>query len=680
MLTLALIAIIFGLVFILIGLVPASYVASKISSEQSRKGPIILGLAIVIGFALSSLAATWSFGLVGADSYFLILFLLFLFSLSLIIWKPIRASQKYLREFNVKDLLLLGLPVYVAFILKPYWTDLTNLRIVAGQGPDIPQNLMTALSQHSVGSTWLEGRSNFLKLVSSKDLHEGLYHIYQLPSMQQQAGFDYLIYGTRWGLSIPFAQFLKINPENLIYGQGISVGLGLISLALVMYGFAQIMNLRPTIAALLTLISVSSAGFLYQAYNGGMAQAWGLAGLAALSLGFFLAVYYSATHQLDKNKEIGIASLMTLGWLGNAITYIDSSMILAGAFGLTCIFLFFVAEHQVAKRSFMLLFASGILAAILAAPYTFAALQTMTIRLRLAAGTGLIFAHWPLPSEILGLFNIWTQIDGKSRDGGVMLAGILLSAGILWVALKSITSKKRDEKTLSYLALSIIMICGFVALWAKNTSLGSNYSYVKVSTYLSPLFIMIIGHKLVSNKNLNVKAQRGKISLLSSYITPALYTLIVVSTAISANSEMINKAQYVVPAGQLKILGDPTAQEELEKYNYLTTYLPVSNILGVMGDVNWVGKAPNDQLLGPRLEREMRIICFNADKVCQPKTPQIQNSSLSKYGFLTYQSPIDTKTYASLKPLDRYYADMDAVGQPRFKVPERFIGGNPLLK
>jgi hypothetical protein len=77
---------------------------------------------------------------------------------------------------------------------------------------------------------------------------------------------------------------------------------------------------------------------------------------------------------------------------------------------------------------------------------------------------------------------------------------------------------------------------------------------------------------------------------------------------------------------------------------------------------------------------EMRIICFKGDTACAPKSTEILDSVLSKYGLRVFQSSISTMDYAALKPLDRYYAAMDAVGQARFEVPERFIGGNPLLK
>ena len=76
----------------------------------------------------------------------------------------------------------------------------------------------------------------------------------------------------------------------------------------------------------------------------------------------------------------------------------------------------------------------------------------------------------------------------------------------------------------------------------------------------------------------------------------------------------------------------------------------------------------------------MRVICFVNDVACVPKTPEIVGNVLNKYGFKVYQSPISTAEFAALKPLDRFYADMDAAGQARFDIPDRFVGGNPLLK
>jgi NADH:ubiquinone oxidoreductase subunit 6 (subunit J) len=262
-----------------------------------------------------------------------------------------------------------------------------------------------------------------------------------------------------------------------------------------------------------------------------------------------------------------------------------------------------------------------------------------------------------------------------------MLIGVLLSAGIVWAVLRGLRSKNTWDRSVSILGLSIIVVCAAVAFWAKNTSLGSNYSYVKVATYVGPLFILIIGERMSQN----LKVKRAKNSKNDTpywlrMVTPVFYVMIMVVSVVSANAGLIKQQEYSYPTEMTIILNDEAAQAELSNYNYLTTYRALSNVLGFMGDTHWVGKAPNDILLGTRMNNEMRIICFTGDTACAPKTPEITGNILNKYGMRVFQSPITTAQYATLKPLDRFYADMDAVGQPRFDIPERFIGGNPLLK
>ena len=75
----------------------------------------------------------------------------------------------------------------------------------------------------------------------------------------------------------------------------------------------------------------------------------------------------------------------------------------------------------------------------------------------------------------------------------------------------------------------------------------------------------------------------------------------------------------------------------------------------------------------------MRIICFASDVACKPNSLEIA-SALNKYGLRVFQSPITTAQFVDLPIIDRYNAATDAVGQERLQIPERFIGGNPLLK
>jgi NADH:ubiquinone oxidoreductase subunit 6 (subunit J) len=290
-------------------------------------------------------------------------------------------------------------------------------------------------------------------------------------------------------------------------------------------------------------------------------------------------------------------------------------------------------------------------------------MTTMSIRLKLASGTGFLFNYWPLPSEMLGVINMWTGTPGAPRDPVILLIGFLLSAGFIWVVLRGLRSKNAWDRSVSILGLSILIVCAAVALWAKNTSLSSNYSYVKVATYVGPIFLLIIAERM--SQNLNQKKAKNKKNDTPYWlrmVTPVFYVTLMVASVLSANSGLIKKQEYGFPAAMTAILKDKAAQAELSNYNYLTTYRSLSNVLGFLGNTHWVGKAPNDILLGTRMDKEMRIICFASDALCAPKSPQIQNDILARYSLKVYQSPITTAEYAALKPLDRFYADMDAVG------------------
>jgi hypothetical protein len=681
MLTLALITIATLATALVLGFVPGSIITSAVAGGSKNRGPVALGISIGIGFAVASIAAAWAFGLFGADNYLAILLALTVLSFGLLAVPKFRKSLAVWKEFGRWDALLLLLPFITAFYSKPYWTGASALKITAGSGPDIPQNLMTALAQPSVGSTWSQGRDNFLAFLGDKNLGEAIYHLYQLPSMQQQAGFDYLIYGTRWGLSIPFAQILRLDRSFLIVGQGLTISAGIAALGLIIYAFSRLVFERYSLSFLLLLASISSAPIMVQVFNGGMAQAWALPGIGLLSAVLLLTLYLKTRDELTPTVFKGLVALSAFGWLANAITYIDSSMTLAAVFAIAAVFLGILAKRDLSLSVVKTIFIGGVLAAIVAAPYTYAALTTMSIRLKLASGTGFLFNYWPLPSEMLGVINIWTGKAGAPRDPAIMIVGVLLSAGIIWMVLRGLRSKIAWDRSVSILGLSIIIVCAAVAFWAKNTSLSSNYSYVKVATYVGPLFILIIGERMSQN----LKVKRAKNSKNDTpywlrMVTPVFFVVIMVGSVVAVNSGLMKQQEFSYPSEMTAILNDEAAQAELSNYNYLTTYRALSNVLGFIGDTHWVGKAPNDILLETRMNNEMRIICFVGDTACAPKTPEITGNILNKYSLRIYQSPITTAEYAALKPLDRFYADMDAVGQPRFDVPERFIGGNPLLK
>jgi hypothetical protein len=665
----------------IMGFVLAPLITFWLRREEGNRGPVVLAISIGIGFAFSAIAATWSFGAIGANSYLMLLIVLSILSTSLLLNSHVRAHIRIWKEFLRSDIFLFLIPIYVSILSLPYWKGLFKLQVSAGNGPDIPQNIMTALAQQNVGSTWSEGKENFLEAVGSTNLNEGIYHIYQLPSMQLQAGFDYLVYGTRWGLSIPYAQVLRIDRTWIGAEQGVVITAGLAALAFVIYGALTLFKANKIIAHLLAFASVSSACLLFQIFNGGLAQVWSLVGIGLISMAFLAAILLATSEKWEKNSYKGVIAVFTLGWISNAVTYIDSSMSLAVALFLSSAVISIFVSKKIGFRLVKLLTVSGLLAALIVLPFTIAAASTLSLRLRMAAGTGLIFNHWPLPSEILGIFNIWTGQPGQPRDNFGLLLSVLFSLYLISIFTRKLTSKDKSERAFGIVGVSVFVICGSVALWAKNTSLGSNYSFVKISTYLTPLILMLYGfyfHGQAKSKSSEKRVrQYARFSSIAFVLT---IVLAIGTTAGLTNKQLLNEASFTTSMEQMNIHTDIEAQKELSDFNYLTTYFAVSNLLGMLGDVHWVGKAPNDQLLDDRLDIPMRIICLVQDKACNPPGAEIQPSTLNKYGYRVFNSVVTSREFAALSARERYQASFKAVGQAPIDIPERFIGGNPLLK
>ena len=135
-----------------------------------------------------------------------------------------------------------------------------------------------------------------------------------------------------------------------------------------------------------------------------------------------------------------------------------------------------------------------------------------------------------------------------------------------------------------------------------------------------------------------------------------------------------------IPYTFAKLIDDKDAQAELARYNYLTNYILSSNYLGVIGDIHWVSKAPNDLELKDRLDLPLRLLCFSVDTSCKPTTPRIPDAKLESFGLLQYESPITSREFAALSPRDRYSANFKVFGVTPIEIPERFIGGNPYYR
>ena len=92
MLTLVAITLAILLIALILGFVPGSVITSAIAGGSKSRGPVALGLSIGIGFAISSIAAAWAFGLFGANSYLMILMVLTVLTFGLLAIPKVRKS------------------------------------------------------------------------------------------------------------------------------------------------------------------------------------------------------------------------------------------------------------------------------------------------------------------------------------------------------------------------------------------------------------------------------------------------------------------------------------------------------------------------------------------------------------------------------------------------------------
>jgi hypothetical protein len=160
----------------------------------------------------------------------------------------------------------------------------------------------------------------------------------------------------------------------------------------------------------------------------------------------------------------------------------------------------------------------------------------------------------------------------------------------------------------------------------------------------------------------------------------ALSLLVVTSVPMFSSFSATNSLSSqgtTIPYDFGNLIDNEDVQKRVANYNYLTPYILSANFLGVIANVHWVSKAPNDILLGGRTSLDMRLICFLADTTCKPSTPRISDPELEKFGLVQYESPISSLEFSKLTPRQRYKVNFEVFGMEAQLVPERFIGGNP---
>ena len=665
----------------IVGFPLAQLVVGKNGGQLFLRFPAVISLSILFGFFVSALSATISYGFIGMDTYPLVLS-----SLSTICWIAyvIYVRNNSLKFFRVKtarsDFSILFILVWCLVLTRTQWESLTKPQLVSGDGPDTSQNLMTALSARSLGSTWSDQAEKINSFFGHDSLRQTVYDLYRYPSFREQAGFDYLVFGTRWGLSIPYSQVLRFfGDKAILWETGIVITTSLFVLGVMVYGISSLITSNNLIPLAASLISVSNSLLLVQYFNGGLSQVWSISGLLGISLVLILIVRGSEREKTLPPRALLIISIAS--WTILLATYVDAGIIL-GLLGLVASGVFIFIDKKISLQIIKNFTLSGLIALLVNPVLTYATLLTFDLRLKAATGTGLASQLWSFPSEIFGYIDVFSAAESK-RSFETMLLGMIVTSAIVFSLVKKSRIRQGDY-LLAYLSLSafIVVLIGFILSYTGK--LQTNYIYNKVSIYVTPLIIVLWltsfklpNQKSTSNSHKKTHASTDRqVSKIGFVLSLLIVTSIPMASSFSATKSLSTQGT-TIPYDFAVLIDNENVQKRISEYNYLTPYILSANFLGVVANVHWVSKAPNDIKLDSRESKEMRLICYSVDTNCKPSTKRISDPELEEFGFIQYESPISSIEFSKLTPRERYRVNFEVFGIAPQEIPERFIGGNP---
>ena len=672
MLTLYLVAVVTLFFLAISGSTIAAYAFSKTNIDVKDPTFILFAFSIISSFFISSLAVVWSFGVFGSDNYIFIYFLIVILTSIIILKSNFKVFINTWKLVKLRGLLLITLiPALPAVLSSTFAESATKIKTVVGVGQDTTQNMMAALMQRDYGQTFSQAQTHFFNSVHETTSFNAYMHLWELPSMREQATVDYLIYGTRWGLTIPYAQLLRIKNDLVISMQGLCSVIGLTLGFVVLIGLVNILISKISNVFLIAISIISCSLSLYIVYNGGLAQLFALPASIGLIFTFLMIIL------LDYKEDHAIASLKIYKFLffisifSLMVTYTESLIVMSVWMFISIIFLLiFKCKSSILNlikntRSLILLFV------LISIPFIIAVIPSIRIRLKGSAGTGFNFTLWPFPSEIFGIGNPWSVPIGAGvqRSSISILVGVLASVYLIYLTIKNFMDKTLSQKKIAILVLASYFTVFLLSMNVILQGSKSNYIYVKSASYMLPLFIFAI----YSSKTNKVK------KIIDSNFISYFILIIILGSSTHYLVNIKKETQFSIFSKTSEIFNDPQAQIELNKYNYLTVYRPSSSTLGVLSDVKWISKAPNDMNLESVINNEIRVICNNGDPLCGVNKKIITDSALAKYGFSVYEAPYSTKEFSMLSPLERYNKTFELVGETPFEIPKRFLGGNPLF-
>ena len=635
----------------------------KMPVKKQSSVLVLYSFSLVSFYFLLSISSVWSFGVFGSD-YFLMIMIAIIFTTYAFLVKRFQITTIFQiwKSATKKDFLtVIFLGTLCLWLSSNFFENINNVKIATGAGPDISQNLMAIASQRDYANTYSETRDNFFGSTGASEHFDAFTKLFQLPSMREVALIDYLVYGTRWGLTIPLAQVLRLNSSLIVDFQAVTLTVGLFGAALVSLGLLKYLFLETKKALVVTCTTISSSSLLFIFFNGGMAQIFALAGVFGITYSLIVLSKESS----EDNFVMYVLFLMSSCFV--LVTYAESFIVLAFWLLVFLVLKIVKTNERGIPNLGKLLRITGALVFIFS-PYIYAFVPSVQIRAKGSLGTGFNFNPLPFPSEMIGIMNVWTfQYTNLTRTQLHWITSATLSLLLLILLANNLIRNKFDDLNKLFVAFLVIII--LISLNSYLQDARTNYAYVKTFSYFTPFIV----YYLFKSRFFKQK------DIIMHRTLPAIIALAVLVSTSSYLNKIKDSEVAMFSHKIVEIINDKEAVKELEDFNYLTVYRPIANMIGVIADFHWIARAPNVVNLSGRMNKDLRVICLKGDSECKNQLIKIPNSSLDKYGFDVFESTINSLEFSKLSPKQRYEKVYEITGQAPLDLPKSFIGGNPIL-
>ena len=142
---------------------------------------------------------------------------------------------------------MIFIPILISIYLSSsQWSPDLSPVLKVGVGPDVSQNIMAAQYAEQIGNTWFESRTRIQEDLGFSNLEESALGLFKIPNAAELAAYDYLLFGVRWGLTVPYSQINSFfGQANSLLEVGNVLVTSLISLSIIF--FAICIKLRNLI-------------------------------------------------------------------------------------------------------------------------------------------------------------------------------------------------------------------------------------------------------------------------------------------------------------------------------------------------------------------------------------------------------------------------------------------------